>query len=188
MSGSLTDRDGENVPGIPGVCATRNFTFLARGPCDSAVRTWVVTLVITVATYVLIADVAMTSLVFVVQITFFSGQSSFLKKYPTRSRATSKINHWPQNDLVPGGQDLCDGGGRAAVLTAPVDGSGRQAVLGHHRVCVYQRLQPHPRWWISYHDDVMTRKRSPQPKWWLGNYWVNHHGACAQPMHYIDVT
>ena len=24
---------GENVPGIPGSCATRNFTYLARGPC-----------------------------------------------------------------------------------------------------------------------------------------------------------
>ena len=24
---------GENVPGIPGTCATRNFTYLARGPC-----------------------------------------------------------------------------------------------------------------------------------------------------------
>ena len=24
---------GENVPGIPGACATRNFTYLVRGPC-----------------------------------------------------------------------------------------------------------------------------------------------------------
>ena len=31
MSGSLT-RGGENVPGIPVACATRNFTYLARGP------------------------------------------------------------------------------------------------------------------------------------------------------------
>ena len=32
MSGSLT-RDGrKNVPGIPGACATHNFTYLARGP------------------------------------------------------------------------------------------------------------------------------------------------------------
>ena len=32
MSGSLT-RDGvENIPGIPGACATPNFTYLARGP------------------------------------------------------------------------------------------------------------------------------------------------------------
>ena len=23
---------GENIPGIPGTCATRNFTYLARGP------------------------------------------------------------------------------------------------------------------------------------------------------------
>ena len=169
MAGSLTDRDGENVPGIPGVCATRNFTFLARGPCDSAVRTWVVTLVITVATNVLIADFAMASLIFVVQIAFFSGQSSFFfKNIPQDlaiSRATSKIHHWPQNDLVPGGQDLCDGGGRAAVLTAPVDGSGRQAVLGHHRVCVYQRLQPHPRWWVSNH--MMTS--------WHGNAHPNQN-------------
>ena len=33
MSGSLTP-GGENVPGIPGACATRNFTYLARGPCS----------------------------------------------------------------------------------------------------------------------------------------------------------
>ena len=33
MSGSLTRCDGENVPGIPGACATRNFTYLVRGPC-----------------------------------------------------------------------------------------------------------------------------------------------------------
>ena len=33
MSGSLTHGGGENVPGIPGACATHNFTYLARGPC-----------------------------------------------------------------------------------------------------------------------------------------------------------
>ena len=37
MPGSLTSsflwsRCGENVPGIPGACATRNFTYLVRGP------------------------------------------------------------------------------------------------------------------------------------------------------------
>ena len=32
MSGSLTRGGGENVPGIPGACATSNFTYLARGP------------------------------------------------------------------------------------------------------------------------------------------------------------
>ena len=32
MSGSLTCGGGENVPGIPGACATRNFTYLARDP------------------------------------------------------------------------------------------------------------------------------------------------------------
>ena len=32
MSGSLTSGGGENVPGIPGACATRNFTYLVRGP------------------------------------------------------------------------------------------------------------------------------------------------------------
>ena len=32
MSGSLNRSGGENVPGIPGACATRNFTYLARGP------------------------------------------------------------------------------------------------------------------------------------------------------------
>ena len=34
MSGSLTRVDRENVPGIPGACATRNFTYLVRGPWD----------------------------------------------------------------------------------------------------------------------------------------------------------
>ena len=33
MSGSLTRGGGENVPGIPVACATRNFTYLVRGPC-----------------------------------------------------------------------------------------------------------------------------------------------------------
>ena len=32
MSGSHTRGVGENVPGIPGACVTRNFTYLARGP------------------------------------------------------------------------------------------------------------------------------------------------------------
>ena len=32
MSGSLTPGGRENVPGIPGACATRNFTYLARDP------------------------------------------------------------------------------------------------------------------------------------------------------------
>ena len=32
MSGSLTRCGGENVPGIPVACATRKFTYLARGP------------------------------------------------------------------------------------------------------------------------------------------------------------
>ena len=32
MSGSLTRGGGGNVPGIPGACATHNFTYLARGP------------------------------------------------------------------------------------------------------------------------------------------------------------
>ena len=32
MSGSLTSGGGENVPSIPGACATRNFTYQARGP------------------------------------------------------------------------------------------------------------------------------------------------------------
>ena len=34
MSGSLTRGGGENIPGIPGACATHNFTYLVRGPCD----------------------------------------------------------------------------------------------------------------------------------------------------------
>ena len=32
MLGSLTGGGGENVPGIPGTCATRNFAYLVRGP------------------------------------------------------------------------------------------------------------------------------------------------------------
>ena len=32
MSGSLTRGGGKNVPGIPGACAIRNFTYLVRGP------------------------------------------------------------------------------------------------------------------------------------------------------------
>ena len=32
MLGLLTRGGGENIPGIPGACATRNFTYLARGP------------------------------------------------------------------------------------------------------------------------------------------------------------
>ena len=32
MSGSLTRGGGENVPGIPGACASRNFTYQVRGP------------------------------------------------------------------------------------------------------------------------------------------------------------
>ena len=32
MSGSLTRYGGENVPCIPGACATHNFTFLTRNP------------------------------------------------------------------------------------------------------------------------------------------------------------
>ena len=32
MSGSLTRGGGENDPGTPGACATRKFTYLARGP------------------------------------------------------------------------------------------------------------------------------------------------------------
>ena len=32
MSGSLTRGGGENVPGIPGACTTRDFTYLVRAP------------------------------------------------------------------------------------------------------------------------------------------------------------
>ena len=34
MSGSLTRGGGENFPGISGVCATHNFVYLVRSPCD----------------------------------------------------------------------------------------------------------------------------------------------------------
>ena len=40
MSGSLTCDGGENVPGIPGACATRNFTYMARDPCAGI--TWMI--------------------------------------------------------------------------------------------------------------------------------------------------
>ena len=41
-SGSLTRGGGENVPGIPGACATRNFTYLSRGPCQNVfTREWI---------------------------------------------------------------------------------------------------------------------------------------------------
>ena len=33
MSGSLKFGGGENVPGIPGACATLDITYLTRGPC-----------------------------------------------------------------------------------------------------------------------------------------------------------
>ena len=33
---------GENVPGIAGACATRNFTYLARGPWASGFHCWAV--------------------------------------------------------------------------------------------------------------------------------------------------
>ena len=33
MSGSLTCGDGENVPGIPGTCATRNFMYMYLASC-----------------------------------------------------------------------------------------------------------------------------------------------------------
>ena len=39
MSGSPIRGGGETVPGIPGACATHNFTYLARGPCFQ-VRLW----------------------------------------------------------------------------------------------------------------------------------------------------
>ena len=34
VTGSLTRSGGKNVPGIPSACATRNFTYLVRGPCS----------------------------------------------------------------------------------------------------------------------------------------------------------
>ena len=40
MSGTLTRGGGENVPGIPDACATRNFTYLARGPFSFMKREW----------------------------------------------------------------------------------------------------------------------------------------------------
>ena len=38
MSRSLTRGSGENFPGIPGACATRNFTYLVRGPLEGGNR------------------------------------------------------------------------------------------------------------------------------------------------------
>ena len=39
MSESLIRGGGENVPGIPGACATRNFAYLARGPLSEPMLT-----------------------------------------------------------------------------------------------------------------------------------------------------
>ena len=46
MSGSLTRSGGENVPGIPGACATCNVTYLVRGPLEAiskfiSTRSWI---------------------------------------------------------------------------------------------------------------------------------------------------
>ena len=41
MSGSLTCGGVENVPGILGACATRNFTYLAKGPLLDISGMWV---------------------------------------------------------------------------------------------------------------------------------------------------
>ena len=38
MSGSLTRSSRENVPGIPGACGTRKFTYLERCPCHKVFR------------------------------------------------------------------------------------------------------------------------------------------------------
>ena len=35
ISGSVTRNDGGNAPSIPGACATLNFTYLVRGPCNN---------------------------------------------------------------------------------------------------------------------------------------------------------
>ena len=42
MSGSLISVGGENVPGIPIAYTSRNFTYLARGPCihTTELKTW----------------------------------------------------------------------------------------------------------------------------------------------------
>ena len=39
-SGSLTRRGGEKVPGIPGACATRNFTYLVTDPLKRIPHYW----------------------------------------------------------------------------------------------------------------------------------------------------
>ena len=41
MTGSLTHCDGENVPSIPGACATRNFPYLVRGPRINQCIPWI---------------------------------------------------------------------------------------------------------------------------------------------------
>ena len=40
MSGSRNTGAGGNVPGIPGACATRSFTYLARGPWNNSSWNW----------------------------------------------------------------------------------------------------------------------------------------------------
>ena len=41
MLGSLTRGVRVNVPGIPGACATLNFTYLTRGPCSQLTNCWI---------------------------------------------------------------------------------------------------------------------------------------------------
>ena len=41
ISGSPTRGGGENVPGVPGACATRNFTYLARGSLTCFLYCWI---------------------------------------------------------------------------------------------------------------------------------------------------
>ena len=42
MSGSLSRSARENVPGIPGACVNRNFTYLVRGPCQVQCITYII--------------------------------------------------------------------------------------------------------------------------------------------------
>ena len=50
MSGSLTLGSGENVPGIPGACATRNCIHLSRGPSSTNHMQWFLKYIFVVGT------------------------------------------------------------------------------------------------------------------------------------------
>ena len=62
MSASLTRGDGKNVLGIPGACATHNFTYLARGPLSSIMSNLVSLVVWKLLSFIMLYHVLVTFL------------------------------------------------------------------------------------------------------------------------------